>query len=301
LGKPSLLGIASLTGGIGLFFAGSWLYRLVEGYSRWQVFWCGVLLLAVGLIASGLGADVRMRIIVLAAGALAVWALHYGFEDYHLGGFRARKTVLEAVRHSDKGQRNRLERQLRLYYPDDERRILPTRFGNILRAFERHPRVLYNIEPISGWTRLTTQIPEAFAAQIDDAKVNVTFRLNVALVFAVIAVELWLMSAVAHRPALTQGVPVFAAAAFLAYRSAFRPALKWGEHVRAAFDLYRLDLLERLKVSLPEGPFTLEQERKVWSAVQEATYYVADPGARLTFVLKERKTEPNGSRDPFDV
>jgi hypothetical protein len=50
--------------------------------------------------------------------------------------------------------------------------------------------------------------------------------------------------------------------AFVAYFSALGPAAIYGNHIRTAFDLHRLELLEALE--LPR-PATLDEERRIWA------------------------------------
>jgi len=43
-------------------------------------------------------------------------------------------------------------------FPDRIEHVLPTKFGNCLRAFEVYSRVIYGIEAIQGWPRLISVI-----------------------------------------------------------------------------------------------------------------------------------------------
>lgn len=52
---------------------------------------------------------------------------------------------------------------------------------------------------------------------------------------------------------------------WLAYRSAVEAALEYALYVRSAFDLYRNDVLARLRRPLPATP---DEERRVWDAVR---------------------------------
>ena len=84
-------------------------------------------------------------------------------------------------------------------------------------------------------------------------------------------------------------------AAIVAYAAAPTAARRWGEYVRTGFDLYRLDLLARMKVELPSRPFTFEEEREVWASVQQATYYTEYPPQGLKIVVMPAAPK----RDPW--
>ena len=45
-----------------------------------------------------------------------------------------------------------LETRLVEHYPNEERLVLPTAFGNCVRAFECYPLVMYKLRIIEGWT-----------------------------------------------------------------------------------------------------------------------------------------------------
>ena len=63
-------------------------------------------------------------------------------------------------------------------YPDDEFWLLPTSFGNSIRAFEVYSRIMYGIDAIEGWSRLLAVIPTEYLEKINDSKANVAFWVN---------------------------------------------------------------------------------------------------------------------------
>src|SRR5262249_42215615 len=66
-----------------------------------------------------------------------------------------------------------LKRQLLREYPTSEMEILPTKFGNAIRAFEVYPRNVYGVDSISVWLRLTSVIPRDFQNAVNDARTQV--------------------------------------------------------------------------------------------------------------------------------
>lgn len=290
-----MFGIAALVIGMALYFGSSWIYKLIEGYRRRQCFGVGIALLlaaAFGEWVMPMREGVATVLSVCGAIALAFWALHYAFTAHNV-----RRLTAEIVRvknlYADGTERSDAERELRVRFPTDPKLVLPTALGNILRACEQHPQVLYNIAPISGWTRIASQIPERYAAQIDDAKLNVTFRLSLMAALSVLGVELAIIAKyVPGHGQLGWLVPLLFATVYALYRSSLQPALKWGEYLRAAFDLYRFDVLKQLHVEVPKTAMSLEQERQLWARVQEATHYV-NTAAKVQFVAGGAKPSPD--------
>ncbi len=76
-------------------------------------------------------------------------------------------------------KRNRAMQFLAEKFPDGIEWLLPTPFGNVIRAFEVYPRVVYGIEAIQGWNRLLAVIPKDYQDIIDNAKAQVDFWVNI--------------------------------------------------------------------------------------------------------------------------
>jgi MFS family permease len=75
------------------------------------------------------------------------------------------------------------------WLPSRESDVLPTRFGNAIRAFEVYPRDIYGADGVSIWLRLGTVIPKAFAEQIEGVRSQIDFLINCCM-FSVIIVVL---------------------------------------------------------------------------------------------------------------
>ena len=76
-------------------------------------------------------------------------------------------------------KRNKLLREFVERFPDEERWLLPTSFGNTVRAFEVYPRIMYGVDSIAIWEHLLAVIPEDYRKLIDDSKAQVDFWANV--------------------------------------------------------------------------------------------------------------------------
>jgi len=180
-----------------------------------------------------------------------------------------------------RSERAKIMKELVVHFPDDERWLLPTAFGNTLRAFETYSRVMYGLESIDGWSRILAVVPEDYRTLIDNAKTQVDFWVNMGLVSILLLVEyfgiayyqnafnaLWLLGLIIMTMIISP------------YR-AKRVAVEWGDLVKSVFDLYRFDLLEAMGIELPK---TRDEERVLWTKVSQAMIY------RLPNVLPEIKS-----------
>lgn len=167
--------------------------------------------------------------------------------------------------------------QIACSYPASEEQVLPTRFGNIVRAFEVYPGIVYGVESVIGWTRLHGAIPREYRELINEEKAQVDFWVNTwftgwlcLLVYALLA-------------ALDRGFPspwipfVAFAVAFGAARSAGQAAYSWGVLVTSSFDLFREDLANRLGLKLPR---TIEKEREMWQTASQVWVYRSEKAAK---------------------
>jgi hypothetical protein len=130
-------------------------------------------------------------------------------------------------------------------FPVDPARAMPTRLGNVLRAAEEYPQVRYGLSANVCWARLWLLLPEETRTDISGAheQLNEAAQLcGWSLLFVVWAAWVWWAPLV--------GLVV----ASLAYRGMVMAALVYGELMRAAFDLHRFDLYERLRWKPPQTP-----------------------------------------------
>jgi len=62
----------------------------------------------------------------------------------------------------DEQQFNAFSLRAAMEYPSTEAQVLPTSFGNAVRAYEDYPRAIYGFESINGWSRLQALISPEF-------------------------------------------------------------------------------------------------------------------------------------------
>ena len=188
-------------------------------------------------------------------------------------------------------KRNRLLRELAERFPDQEQWLLPTAFGNTLRAFEVYSRVMYGFEAIQGWNRLLLVIPMDYRDVIDSAKAQVDFWLNVGLLSVVFVFEYLGVAIYTHQIGSVWLPFAALALALIASYRARRTAVLWGELVKASFDICLGDLHTKLGFPLSSSR---KDEREFWTKYSQAIIY------RLPSVLPEISQKDSRAEDEGD-
>jgi hypothetical protein len=185
----------------------------------------------------------------------------------------------------------RLRLKLLSAYPTTEAEILPTSFGNAIRAFEVYPRQVYGADAIPVWTRLASVVPKDYAAQINDARAQVDCFVNVACLAFILSMVALVRAAVhvvepvvgstaalagaemATRSEVMRWVLAAAAGsvtAIFSYRWAVVCARTWGEVVKGAFDCYLPALIRQLGYAVPS---TEAERRAFWEQFNARVLY----------------------------
>lgn len=164
-----------------------------------------------------------------------------------------------------KARKARLTADVELYYPHDDLR--PTALGNVLSAAETYPRRAYGINALVVWPRLYVLVPDKLASASGPLD-TVQFLCLVSLLSTVLAVgggayaAFEGLGAAIYLGLVAGGLVV----ARLAYSGAVEAGVEYGLHLRAAFDLYRNELLVQLGRPLPA---TQEEEKRTWADVSQ--------------------------------
>src|SRR5262249_24803760 len=90
----------------------------------------------------------------------------------------AMETRQQNLSKEEKTKLNRLRFERAMNYPSKDRLILPTSFGNTVRAYEDYPRVVYGVESITGWTRLQDVMSKDFREILGNDRARVDLWLN---------------------------------------------------------------------------------------------------------------------------
>lgn len=138
-------------------------------------------------------------------------------------------------------------------YSEQEDDALPTQLGNVLRSAEYYPDERYGADYILLWTRLGHLCPESFVDNMDQFQAALDFLVVTVTGFSLLAVALSVTAAVTGHGTWLFLVCLIGgfALAHLAYISAIEVAKELGEAMRASFDLYRNELLVRLRWPVP--------------------------------------------------
>jgi hypothetical protein len=175
--------------------------------------------------------------------------------------------------------------------PVDERLLLPTKFGNIMRACELYPNDRYEIRGIAVWSRILQVFPKHFKDQLEEKNNQMIFLLNssllsyligsTALLFGLfnlfsavgfgylhqIDVQKLLSStdAISSLNIVTIGF-LFIFIGFLLYTVALPVAEGFGALIRTGYDLYRFELLRQLNQPIPAND---TEESHTWKKISE--------------------------------
>jgi hypothetical protein len=168
---------------------------------------------------------------------------------------------------------NEVGQDLVALYPASGR-ALPTRLGNVIRAFEDYSQDEYGIYGVTTWPRLAAVIDDGYARQIADTKHPFDLMLNAAVVSGGLGL-LTLVTGLARPEEVGRtagpwlvwggGIALLLLLAWGFYLLALPRAAAWGDTVKGAFDLHRWKLLEAL--GFGEPPKTMEDERELWRRI----------------------------------
>ncbi len=165
-------------------------------------------------------------------------------------------------------------------FPDEEKFVLPTSFGNAIRAFEVYPRLMYGAESIVLWSRLLTVVPEEYKSHISDAKAHMDFWVNLGvtswLLFSASILEriyVWYINIPVIPALFWLLLLVELAILWVCQFRATRSAVLWGQTVKSAFDVYLPDLAKKLGLKLPK---THQEIKNMWQEYCIAIQYARD-------------------------
>lgn len=190
----------------------------------------------------------------------------------------------------DDTQRSRAAANLRDLderYPSERAWILPTRFGNAMRAFESYSKSRWGLDPIATWPRLDPLLSDAERELHTVSKTDLAFFLNACLASFGLGIALVVDEAVHvgfSGPAdVLYVLPFLATMVF--YRFAVEAATHWGTEVRASVDLHRLELYDRLGIRRPTG---FEDERANVAPHLNRFFLYGEPLPETLFAADER-------------
>lgn len=187
--------------------------------------------------------------------------------------------------------------------------VMPTRFGNVVRAFENYPNAVYGLDGIAGWPRLVGVLPSAYISIISDARAEVDFWVNccgLAIAFGLLSlarIAVDVASAGLKISALNLDdfwffvyAAFFLAASIVSYNFAVARAANWGSFVKAAFDLYLPALATQLGYELPRTQKGAGGREQFWDELT-AMFLVRAPFASENWKLATTSADGKGGEE----
>ena len=190
--------------------------------------------------------------------------------------------------------------------PSQEGDVLPTRFGNAIKAFEVYPRDIYGADGVVIWLRLASVMPKAFSDQIQDIRSQIDFLINCCLFSAIVGllgfvrtiysgnwhdmdlqtvagIHAFISSTEKHWLIWTAGGAV---GTYFFYRWAVTIVPAWGSLVMSAFDCYLPALAGQLGFELP---ITEAKRRNFWTTLSQQLIYRREPDGKMPFRIEKWK------------
>lgn len=168
-----------------------------------------------------------------------------------------------------KDKRRKVLTELAERFPEKEW-ILPTSLGNIIRAFEVYPRIMYGLDDIYGWNRLLAVLPKSYITQIDDAKSQTDFWLNLTVLSFLALLEYAGFTIYTGHLRVYWFPALMVVSAFLAYKLAGGAALEWGELIKSAYDVFLPKLIKEAHLQPPK---TKDEDYEQWHRFSQAIIY----------------------------
>jgi hypothetical protein len=146
--------------------------------------------------------------------------------------------------------------------PTDEGLLLPTSFGNAIRAFERHSFIRWHLNAIAAWPYVENLLSDHESEVLSDARGDVAFFINSSLLAILTGFVLGfdMLDYTSSPSAFFLLIPL--AIAIVAYQAAVGSAISWGEVVRACIDSHRLQMYTTLGLRSPTS--VKDEQRIAW-------------------------------------
>jgi hypothetical protein len=189
----------------------------------------------------------------------------------------------EGFPETDLARYQTLRSNLLKWMPSQQNDVLPTRFGNAIKAFEVYPRDVYGADGVAIWLRLGSVMPKPFNESIEQIQTQINFLMNCCFYSALIAT-------IAFARATYWGVHwllwavVAMVLVYLFYRWAVTLIPAWGELVTSAFDCYLPALAHQLGFELPEDG---NERRAFWTSFSQQVIYRRGPDGTLPFCVEK--------------
>ncbi len=161
-------------------------------------------------------------------------------------------------------------------FPYRKRDILPTKFGNTIRAFETYPKAMYGFDTIEGWFRLLAVVPKDYRQMIDSAKAQTDFWLNIWFLSYITMIVYIGLAIWSHHLTAFWSLGFVPIVVFFSRSAAITAAKEWGAIFKASFDVFLPELYVKLHL-LPPSAIDPTSEKspewQIWDAFSTAIIY----------------------------
>lgn len=183
--------------------------------------------------------------------------------------------------------------QHEITFPRYRKDIMPTRLGNILKAAEMYSLDRFKIDSVTFWPDLVHVIEPGYSLRIAETRNQLAFVINTCLLAIAFGLLSWAAAGYqwvlrillennildplyfihVDLPAYVyeQRVIIYAVVGLAAlliagafYRASLVSVAEFGNMIRSAYNLFRLDLLKALRYPLPRDS---DSERDLWTAI----------------------------------
>lgn len=253
-----------------LVAVGLFAYAIYPQIRRWPVF-AGVQSLDSVERLALIGFASLLIAFLLAAGSTQLSRILEGYflpavlaEPLRRRSLARRDELVDQLANAESPQFQQSAEQLRLYPRD--KYLLPTRFGNGLKAAETYGKERFGLDTPTLWSELVTVAPESLRDQLDDSRTVLDFFVALTWLAILFGLSSIAVSAIEQSySAMAIGLAAILTAP-LFYRGAVSSVSWYYSAMTALVNVGRLELAKHIGVSLPA---TLSDEKELWSAVTD--------------------------------
>jgi len=171
-------------------------------------------------------------------------------------------------------------------YGGEPKDFLPTRLGNLMKAFESYGYTMYRLDSQTFWYELTSLVPKELLDATSDARIGTDFY----VAFLYVAFGLTLAAAAIGVASGSTSSLVAAVIALILipiiHERIRRSIEEWRFAVQAVINAGRLPLAQALGLDLPDS---LAEERRMWNALTGFVQYRSDLWASRLDRFRSRK------------